>query len=123
MKLDLILKMLGVKVAPETVAQIEAVLPQLPSKIQGVIALVNAAVQNFDERIKDIEFNQRSAYEEMQRRDRILTDWLEGRLNGLESQLGRIEDGRTDSGGDTRPAGTGATERAAIERVTNGRSD
>ena len=105
MKLDLILKMLGVKVAPETVAQIEAVLPQLPSKIQEVIAMVNTAIQQGDKRLWILE--------EQMKLIRVSQEII------LEAVL----NGRTDSGGDTRPAGIGATERAAVERIANGRSD
>ena len=106
MNLGLLLKMLGVKVTPEQIAAIEAIIPQIPGKIQQTINVINAALQNFDERLQILE-------------DRQLKhrDWLENRLMILEYRLLEEYAGRNDGdeGSDIRPAGIGATQRA-IER-------
>jgi DNA repair exonuclease SbcCD nuclease subunit len=52
MNLGMILKMLGVKVAPEQLAQLEAIIPQIPAKISEVIAYLNGAIKNFDDRLR-----------------------------------------------------------------------
>jgi len=89
--------MLGVKIPPETVAQIEAIVPQLPAKIQEIIGVVNSTLQNFDKRLKAIETA-------LAAQNELLVKLLE------------VYNGRTDSGGDSAiPAGTGATQRI-IER-------
>lgn len=101
MNLGGLFRMLGVSVPPETVAQIEVILPQLPAKIQGVIGLVNAAVQNFDQRLERIEANQ---------------VMILGQLQHIQEDL---NNGRSDSDSDFRPAGAGATQRE-LERTGNG---
>lgn len=93
MNLGLLLKMLGVKVTPEQIAAIEAIIPQIPGKIQQTINVINAALQNFDARLRALEQNQLI----------------------ILKQLEDIRDGgrnNSDDGGDIRPAGIGATERA-----------
>ena len=97
--------MLGVKVTPEQVAAIEAIIPQIPGKIQQTINVVNAALQNFDERLRNIEANQF-----------LVLSLLEDLRNG------RID---SDNGGDTRAAGIGATESAyhRIGTIERGRTD
>jgi len=90
MNLGGILKMLGVKISPQTTAQIEAVIPQIPSIVQQGIATVNGAVQNFDQRLKALEAASKTNTELL--------------LKILEVQNER------DS--DIRPAGTGATQRS-----------
>ncbi len=42
-----ILKALGVKITPETLAQIEALLPQIPEKVNALIAWNRQALQTF----------------------------------------------------------------------------
>jgi len=107
MNLGLLLKMLGVKVTPEQIAAIEAIIPQIPGKIQQTINVVNAALQNFDERLRVLEDRQLKHRE-----------WLESRLLLLEFRIleeyARRNDG--DNGSDIRPAGIGATQRT-IERT------
>lgn len=50
-----ILKMLGIKLAPETAAQIQAMIPQIPGKVNELIKANAAAIKNFDERLSRIE--------------------------------------------------------------------
>jgi hypothetical protein len=83
MNLGAILKMLGIKVPPEVVGQIEAILPKLPAIIQQSIATINGALRTYDERLTNIEQTQLRILEELQN------------VNSSE-----------------RPAGIGATQRA-----------
>jgi hypothetical protein len=55
MNLGAILKMLGVKISPETLAQIEALIPQVPAKANELISANMAAIKNFDERLRTLE--------------------------------------------------------------------
>jgi len=55
MALGSIFKMLGVKVPPATVAQIEALIPQIPTKANELIAANMAAIKNFDDRLQVLE--------------------------------------------------------------------
>lgn len=102
MNLGALLKMLGIKVPPEVVKQIEAMIPQLPGKVQETIVLINAAVQNFDGRLRQIELVQKG-------HSSLLVSILEelhGQRNNRDSD-------------DARPAGIGATQRE-LERVGDG---
>ena len=90
MNIATILKVLGIKIPPETAAQIEAIIPQIPAKVQGVLVLVNSAVQNFDARLAAIEANL---------------------IRVRDTQLIILEVLENGSG-DTRPAGAGANQRA-----------
>lgn len=79
--------MLGVKIAPEQVAMIEAIIPQIPSHVQGAVALINGAVKNFDQRLQALE-------------------------RGQKEILEALNYGRPDSGGgDTLSAGIGVTQQ------------
>ena len=55
MNLTTILKMLGVKVSPEIVAQLQALIPQIPAKANELISANMAALKSFDERLTKIE--------------------------------------------------------------------
>lgn len=81
MNLGSILKMMGVKVAPEHVAKAEEIIPQLPGLINRIVQTFNSTIKNFDDR-----------------------------LARIEAALLRIENGNNGSD-DTRPAGVGATQR------------
>ncbi len=102
MNLGLLLKMLGVKVTPEQVAMIEAIIPQVPGKIQQIVAVVNGSLQNFDMRLRALEENQRA----------LMTICI--RL------LEVINAGSGSSSDTTISAGIGATERAYNGRSTGG---
>jgi hypothetical protein len=93
MNLGGILKMLGIKISPETTAQIEAVIPQIPTIVQQGIATVNGAVQNFDQRLKALEAASKTNTELL--------------VKILEAQYERNSD--------IRPAGVGATQQRALE--------
>ncbi len=101
MNLGLLLKMLGVKVTPEQVAMIEAIIPQVPGKIQQVVTVINGSLQNFDHRLRALETQES--------------------LNAacLVRILEILEHGRNDND-NTLSAGTGATERAYNGRSTGG---
>lgn len=51
--LALMLKALGIKITPEVLAQIEALLPQIPAKINAVLQFLREFVQRFDTRSDD----------------------------------------------------------------------
>lgn len=53
--LAMMLKALGVKISPEVLAQIEGLLPQIPSKINALISWNKTALQGFDERLRENE--------------------------------------------------------------------
>lgn len=53
--LGMILKSLGVKVTEENVHQIEHIIPQVPAKIQEVIAFLNERTSTFEARINSLE--------------------------------------------------------------------
>lgn len=90
MNLGAILKMLGIKIPPETLKQIEEMIPQVPRIVQQTIATVNFSLKSYDERLKVIEETQLKILEKLDERD-----------------------------SDTRPAGIGATQRA-LESGFNG---
>lgn len=50
-----LLKAFGINVPPETVAQIEALIPQIPSHLQQATRVINSTIQNFDKRLAAIE--------------------------------------------------------------------
>ncbi len=99
MNLGLLLKMLGVKVTPEQIAMIEAIIPQIPGRIQQAVTVINGSLQNFDQRLKAIE-------EALAAQNALLIGVM-GAING-----------RQDDGDSAIPAGIGATQRAY-----NGRTD
>ncbi len=102
MNLGLLLKMLGVKVTPEQVAMIEAIIPQVPGKIQQIVTVINGSLHNFDQRLRALEENQRA----------LMTVCI---------RLLEVINAGSDSSGDTAlPAGSGATERAYNGRSTGG---
>src|SRR5579864_1995667 len=99
MNLAFILKALGVKVSPEQVAAIEALIPQIPGKIQQTIEVINAALQNFDHRLMVLETE---------------IKWLKQTGETDRVMLARILEvchGRDDSEGDYSSTEIGATER------------
>lgn len=53
-----VLKGLGIKIPPETIAAIEALAPQIPSMVQKFLQIFDANVREFDARLKAIEQNQ-----------------------------------------------------------------
>ena len=107
MNLAFILKSFGVKITSEQVAAIEALIPQIPGKIQQTIEVINAALANFDQRLKALEQDQNDTMDYLCRE---FARVLEGQWDIIK----QVEDshGRNDSDGDTRSAGIGATERA-----------
>lgn len=58
MNLGTILKMLGIKLPPDKLAQIEAMLPQVPAKINEVLKANQAAIVRYDEKLDGIERRQ-----------------------------------------------------------------
>lgn len=54
MNLGMLLKMLGVKISPEDLAKVEAIIPQIPARAQQLIAFAN----NLDARLKSVERKQ-----------------------------------------------------------------
>jgi hypothetical protein len=104
MNIGTILKVLGVKITPEQVAQLETVLPQIPQRAVEVIRYVNQTAADVAVRLEALE---RSA--EMTR----------SVVNGMAETLERIEM-RLDTD-DTKvyPAGTGAMQRLLEEGRTD----
>ena len=78
MNLAIILKALGVKIAPESAAQIQALIPQIPGKVNELIKYNVDAVKRLDERLEGIE-----------RRQHLIMD----ALNQIKEQL---SDGKRD---------------------------
>lgn len=94
MNLSLLLKALGVKITREQVAAIEAMIPQIPGKIQEVIGIINNSLQNFDSRLKILE-------------QQIELLRVEVRIYGSRDD--------SDDDGVTKPAGIGATQRTLLD--------
>lgn len=84
--------MFGVKVLPEHIAAAENLIPKLPGLVNQAVTSINGAMANFDRRLKELE-----SRDEQNRF--LLAEILQ------EVHLGRYDDS------DTRPAGTGATQR------------
>lgn len=60
-----ILKMLGIKVSDQDIANLEALIPQIPSKATEIVIFVNNAVTNFHERLLAIEKSQQEILEQL----------------------------------------------------------
>lgn len=90
MSLSPILKMLGVNVSAQDIANIEALIPQVPGKVSEVLVFLNTAVTNFHQRLTMLESS--NAKIESQ----------------LEAILQELRNGRTDNlGGSESTSGTG----------------
>lgn len=59
MNITSILKILGVKIPPDKLAQIEALLPQIPEKANQIVSSVNHALRTSDQRLTAIEYELR----------------------------------------------------------------
>lgn len=53
--LIMMLKALGVEITPEQIAMIQAIIPQIPGKINEAAEIINRTLQNFDARLRAIE--------------------------------------------------------------------
>ena len=73
MNFGLIAKMLGLKLTPEQIAQVDAIVPQIPGKLQECVALINT----FDARLKALSDGQAK-----------ILEVLNGRNNGGGSNPG-----------------------------------
>lgn len=51
-------KAFGVKITPEQAHMIEQLVPQIPAKLNEAGHAINAAIQNFDLRLRTLEENQ-----------------------------------------------------------------
>jgi len=58
MQLTTILKMIGVEVTEETLEMLQALIPQLPAKVNEVVTAINLTLQNFDARLNALEQSQ-----------------------------------------------------------------
>jgi cystathionine beta-lyase family protein involved in aluminum resistance len=84
-----ILKMLGIKVTEQDVANVEALIPQIPAKATEIVVFVNNAVTNFHQRLEALE---KTEAMNAQKIDKILE---------------YIQNGRTDSSSASDATGTG----------------
>lgn len=95
MSLALIMKALGVKIPPETLAQVERIIPQIPARANQAIQLINAAVQQADQRARALEA-----------RMQILEDKIDALVNLLVRDAVRRSAGNSgriaDAGGSDR---------------------
>jgi hypothetical protein len=69
MNLGAILKMLGIKIPPETVKQIEDLIPKIPGIVQQGIITINAALRRYDDRLARIERTQLQILEALHERN------------------------------------------------------
>ena len=53
--MQMMLKALGLEITSEHIAMLQALIPQLPAKINEVAQAINAALANFDSRLRVIE--------------------------------------------------------------------
>lgn len=75
--LAMMLKALGIKITPETLAQIEALLPQIPAKVNQLIEWNRTALIKFSTSLESIVSNSKESNERLQRmeldmRERLL---------------------------------------------------
>lgn len=54
----MLLKSFGLEITDQQIAELNAVLPQLPAKINEVVHIINTSLQNFDQRLRAIELQQ-----------------------------------------------------------------
>jgi hypothetical protein len=102
MNLKVILKMLGVKVSDGVVAQIEAIIPQVPGVLRNAVETINATIKKADERFVSIEDNQQKIM--------ALLLEIKEQLNGrrIERDVQRDVPGGNYSGGTTTAGSAGA---------------
>lgn len=60
-----ILKMLGIKVSEQDIANIEQLIPQIPGKATEIVLFINNAVTNFHQRLQAIEVTQQEILKEL----------------------------------------------------------
>lgn len=97
--IEILLKAVGVKVSSEVLAQTEAMLPQLPTRINEAIQFILQWQRNFDTRLKAIEATQVDILEKILG---LRKEVLNGRtINGPGSQGGN----RGSPAGDGGPGG------------------
>lgn len=92
--LAMILKMLKVNITPEQIAQLEAIIPQIPGRAVEIIQYVNNTANDLTLRMGNLERNQV-----------INRSILLGIADGVEKLVSEL------SGEGTRPAGVGSTQR------------
>lgn len=78
----MLLKSFGLEITDQQIAELNAVLPQLPAKVNEVVHVINASLQNFDQRLRVIELQQAAILEVLQ--------------NGRESNTGADGTGARD---------------------------
>ncbi len=89
-----ILKMLGIKVSEQDIANVEALIPQIPAKASEIVIFVNNAVTNFHERLVALEKGQQEILKELR--------------NGRTESESRPTDSISGSEPGTRPNGNGS---------------
>ena len=139
--LQMILKAIGLDLTPENLAMLQAVITQLPAKINEAGAAINAALQNFDMRLKAIEasqqalellivelghrvdvlqgFTRSSAVSTADAMQKILEQG--GTPNGLARTSGEVQR-PSDGNGDNAGTDTGAGSNSGSSARTAGRS-
>ena len=113
MNLATILKMLGVKVSPETVAQLQVLIPQIPTKVNELINANMAAIKSFDSRLQKIE----NAV--IERRVEVYSGKdFDERLQRIEQNLNILKERMTN--GRRRDADSNNGDRAPISGIRGG---
>ena len=103
----MMLKALGLEIAPEHLAMLQALIPQLPAKINEVVQGINAALANFDARLRALEIAVKAISEVYN----VSTEGHMVRLAAIEEVL---KNGNTSGVSDTaRPASGRRSGRAS----------
>jgi len=107
----MMLKALGLEITPEHIAMLQALIPQLPAKINEAAQAINAALANFDARLRAIEAQLDALGREQFLSSQKMQTVYQEVLNAF---------GNTARISDTSGPGTGTGRRGSRARTANG---
>jgi hypothetical protein len=112
----MMLKALGVEITPEQIAMLQALIPQLPAKVNEAFSTINAALANFDARLRALETRQDEVWVMLQAirsiaaqtQDNLVEVFKNGNSSGVSDAPGRASGaGRRGAGSDSGSGNTG----------------
>lgn len=99
MNLSTILKLLGIKITPEQIAQLEIVIPQIPARAVEIIKFINQTAASMDARLSAVETRQGMILQKL--------DFLQAGMRDMQDTLDVLVV-QTNTDGIMRPAGMGS---------------
>ena len=102
----MMLKALGLEIAPEHLAMLQALIPQLPAKINEVVQGINAALANFDARLRALELEAKAYRIELSNELAAIREVLNGNPARISDAPGPAEPASRRS---RKPASGGTT--------------